>query len=308
MQAIQMDRLEKMYEGGKRALHNISITLDQGEVFGFLGPNGAGKTTAVKLMNGMLTPTSGGCRVFGIDPSTKPEEVHQLSGVVTEHAQMYDKLTGLQNLLFYGNLFGLSDSESRSRGLSLLQKLDLTDAKDQKLEAYSTGMRQRLSLARAMMHHPRLLFLDEPTSGLDPESTMQVNRLIQRLAQDEGATVFLCTHQLRYAEELCSSYGLIDEGELLALGSLEELRNTVSGGTAIRIEADRFPEGLPVRSKNGRQWEITVQSEDEIPPIVRRIVENGGNVYHVSAHRLSLEEIYFALIEQRGKKGGNCYE
>ena len=305
MQAVQMDRLEKVYEGGKRALHNISITLDQGEVFGFLGPNGAGKTTAVKLMNGILAPTSGSCRVFGIDPAREPEKMHQLSGVVTEHAQMYDKLTGLQNLLFYGNLFGLSDSESRSRALSLLQKLGLTDATDKKLETYSTGMRQRLSLARAMMHRPRLLFLDEPTSGLDPESTMQVNRLIQRLARDEGATVFLCTHQLRYAEELCSSYGLIDEGQLLAAGNLEALRNSVSGGTTIRIEADRFPMGLPVCSNNGRQREITVQSEKEIPEIVRRIVENGGNVYHVSAHRLSLEEIYFALIEQRGKKGGS---
>ena len=168
MQAVQMDQLGKIYEGGKRALHNISISLNQGEVFGFLGPNGAGKTTAVKLMNGMLAPTKGSCRVFGTDPAQKPEEVHQVSGVVTEHAQMYDKLTGLQNLLFYGNLFGLSDSDSLKRSLSLLQKLDLTDAKDRKLDAYSTGMRQRLSLARAMMPRPRLRFLDEPTSGLDP--------------------------------------------------------------------------------------------------------------------------------------------
>lgn len=308
MQAVQMDQLEKTYEGGKRALHNISITLNQGEVFGFLGPNGAGKTTAVKVMNGMLTPTKGGCSVFGIDPAAKPEEVHQISGVVTEHAQMYDKLTGLQNLLFYGNLFGLQGRESRERSLSLLQKLDLTEAKDRKLEAYSTGMRQRLSLARAMMHRPRLLFLDEPTSGLDPESTLQVNCLIQRLARDEGTTVFLCTHQLRYAEEICSSYGLIDEGELLASGSLEALRGTVSGGLTIKMEADRFPEGLPARLIKGHQREITVQSEDEIPGIVRRIVESGGNVYHVSAHSLSLEEIYFALIERRGKKGGNSHE
>lgn len=308
MQAVRMERLEKTYEGGKRALHDITITLNQGDVFGFLGPNGAGKTTAVKLMNGMLAPTKGGCSVFGIDPAKKPEEVHQISGVVTEHAQMYDKLSGLQNLLFYGNLFGLQNSESRERSLSLLQKLDLTDAKDRKLEAYSTGMRQRLSLARAMMHRPRLLFLDEPTSGLDPESTMQVNRMIQQLARDEGTTVFLCTHQLRYAEEICSSYGLIDEGQLLASGSLDTLRSAVSGGITVKIEADRYPEGFRFHAEKGRQREVTVQSEREIPGIVRRIVENGGNVYHVSAHSLSLEEIYFALIERRRTEGGKTHE
>lgn len=308
MQAVQMEQLEKTYEGGKRALHNISITLRQGEVFGFLGPNGAGKTTAVKLINGMLAPTAGFCRVFDIDPAVKPEEVHRISGVVTEHAQMYDKLTGLQNLVFYGNVFGLAEDDSRSRGLDLLEKLSLSDAKDRKLETYSTGMRQRLSLARAMMHRPRLLFLDEPTSGLDPESTKQVNLLIQRLARDEGITVFLCTHQLRYAQEICSSYGLIDEGELLAAGSLESLRDTVSAGITVRIETDRLPEGLTVQTCKGQQYEITVQTKEEIPQIVRRIVECGGNVSHVSAHSLSLEEIYFALIKRRGKKGGDTDE
>lgn len=308
MQAVRMEQLEKIYEGGKRALHNINITLRPGEVFGFLGPNGAGKTTAVKLINGMLAPTAGSCRVFDMDPAVKPEEVHRISGVVTEHAQMYDKLTGLQNLVFYGNVFGFSEAESRSRGLDLLEKLSLPDAKDRKLETYSTGMRQRLSLARAMMHRPRLLFLDEPTSGLDPESTKQVNLLIQRLAQEEGITIFLCTHQLRYAQEICSSYGLIDEGELLAAGSLDSLRNTVSAGITVRIEADRLPEGLAVRQDKGQHYEITVQKKEEIPQIVRRIVECGGNVSHVSAHSMSLEEIYFALIRRRGKKGANTNE
>lgn len=167
MKAVITDNLSKTYTGGKKAVDNISFTLEQGEVFGFLGPNGAGKTTAVKLLNGMLSPTEGTCQVFDIDPSTKPEQIHQLSGVVTEHAQMYDNLTGLQNLVFYGTLFGVSAAESNSRALSLLGQLDLAEAKDKKLAAYSTGMRQRLSLARAMIHHPKILFLDEPTSGLE---------------------------------------------------------------------------------------------------------------------------------------------
>ena len=144
--------------------------------------------------------------------------MHMLCGVVTEHAQMYNHLTGMQNLVFYGTLFGMSAEKSRSRATALLEQLSLLESAGQKLGTYSTGMRQRLSLARAMMHSPKLLFLDEPTAGLDPQSTHEVNHLIQGLAETQGTTVFLCTHQLRYAQEICTSYGLIDGGRMLAVG------------------------------------------------------------------------------------------
>jgi len=290
MNAVVAENLVKIYPSGKKAVDKINISLEQGEVFGFLGPNGSGKTTTVKLLIGMLAPTEGSCRVFGVDPSDNPAQMHQFSGVLTEHAQMYDHLTGFQNLIFYGKLFGVSASESASRAIDLLDRLELTEAKDRKLGAYSTGMRQRLSLARAMIHKPRILFLDEPTSGLDPESVMSVNRMIKSLAESEGATIFLCTHQLRYAQEICSSYGLIDEGVLLAAGSIEELRALVFSGMIVNIKTG---EG---------EYEINVQSEAEIPAEVKRIVDGGGSVYHVSAHKLSLEEIYFSLLEKR--RGG----
>ena len=302
MDSICVNHLTKIYTGGKCALNDISFTLRQGEVFGFLGPNGAGKTTAVKLMNGMLTPSEGSCRVFDIDPSVNPGEMHKIAGVVTEHAQMYDKLTGFQNLVFYGNLFGIREEESKKRANELLDNLSLSDAANRKLETYSTGMRQRLSLARALIHRPKLLFLDEPTSGLDPESTQQVNKLIQRLAADEKITVFLCTHQLRYAQEICTSYGLIAEGMLLAAGTLEELRAKVFKGIIVEIEAEPFPSGIPIHNVKGSRYEIVVQSESEIPGIVCRIVEEGGQIYHVSAHQLTLEEIYFALISSKHEK------
>jgi len=306
MEAVITENLSKTYTGGKKAVDKVCITLEQGEVFGFLGPNGAGKTTTVKLLNGTLSPTEGTCRVFDIDPSVKPEQVHQFSGVVTEHAQMYDNLTGIQNLVFYGSLFGANAADSGKRALELLDQLELTDAKDRKLAAYSTGMRQRLSLARAMMHRPKILFLDEPTAGLDPESVLSVNNMIKRLAEDEGATIFLCTHQLRYAQEICSSYGLIDDGVLLAAGSLNELRSLVFSGMTVSIEADRLPADMlfaPSAQTSNRRYEINVQTEDEIPHVVKRIVDEGGSVYHVSARRLSLEEIYFSLLEERkGKK------
>ncbi|MFF2479770.1 ATP-binding cassette domain-containing protein [Paenibacillus sp. NPDC058071] len=299
MKAVVVDHLTKMFSDGKKALDNISISLEPGEVFGFLGPNGAGKTTTVKVLNGMLTSSEGSCRVFDIDPAQSPEKIHRLSGVMTEHAQMYDNLTGLQNLLFYAAVFGVSSGESEQRAESLLEKLNLLDAKDKKLASYSTGMRQRLSLARAMIHHPQVLFLDEPTSGLDPESAQSVNSLIRSLARDKGMSIFLCTHQLRYAQEICTSYGLIDNGSLLATGSLEQLRARVSSGMTVKLKASGFPSSLPHRKTGEQSFEMDIQSEEEIPPIVRRIVEEGGNVYHVSAQRPSLEDIYFELIEQR---------
>jgi len=214
---IQVNNLTKEF-GTQKAVNNVSFVLEAGEVFGFLGPNGAGKTTTIKLLNGMMTPTHGSLSVFGIDPTAEPEKIHQTAGVLTEHAQMYNELTGLENLVFYGEIFGLERATCEKRALMLLEKLDLVYAKDKRLSAYSTGMRQRLSLARALIHSPKLLFLDEPTSGLDPESALTVNNLIKSLAREHKTTVFLCTHQLRYVEELCTSYGLIDEGVMFAHG------------------------------------------------------------------------------------------
>lgn len=293
MEAITLENLCKTYPGGKQAVREVSLSLAPGEVFGFLGPNGAGKTTTVKMLNGMLTPTAGACRVLGFDPACQPEKVHAAAGVVTEHAQMYDNLTGEENLLFYGSVFSLSPKDARERAASLLKQLNLEDAKDRKLSTYSTGMRQRLSLARALIHRPKILFLDEPTSGLDPESALNVNRLIKTLAQQEGITVFLCTHQLRYAQEICSRYGLIEDGCLLAEGTLPSLRSRVPGGTVVCVEGRNLP--LDLRPAASGTYEIPVKSKNDIPGIVRNLVGAGSEIYGVSLKEPSLEDIYFAL-------------
>lgn len=299
MNAIKVDNLVKIYPRGIVAVDGISFSLNKGEIFGFLGPNGAGKTTTVKLLCGMLEPTVGNCNVLGIDSFRESGKLHQLSGVVTEHAQMYNHLTGLENLMFYGTLFGLSKSESEERAKILLQRLNLDDAGQRRLSGYSTGMRQRLSFARAILHSPEILFLDEPTSGLDPESAQNVNALISELSS-LGTTVFLCTHQLKYAQELCTSYGLMSKGHLLATGNLKQLRNVVSNGVRVRINATRVPESELYEKISQNEYIVKLVSEEQIPGVVRAIVECGGDVYNVSAEQMSLEEIYFSLIEKEG--------
>ena len=295
MYAVELHNLSKTYPGGKQAVQNVSLELEPGEVFGFLGPNGAGKTTTVKLLNGMLTPTEGICRVLGSDPALEPEKVHAVSGVVTEHARMDENLTGLENLVFYAELYGISADEAARRSESLLKEMELEEAKDRKLAAWSTGMRQRLSLARALIHRPKILFLDEPTSGLDPESAQNVNRMIREMAENSGITVFLCTHQLRYAQEICTRYGLIEEGRLLAEGTLDELRSETFSRITLQIRAGSMPPEMGFRQTAAQEYEASIRSEDEIPEIVRRIAAAGGDIYKVEARQPDLEDIYFAL-------------
>ena len=295
MDAVVLKNLSKTYPNGKKAVSCIDFSLKQGEIFGFLGPNGAGKTTTVKLLTGLLTPSEGECRVLGLNPAETPEKVHDLSGVVTEHAQMYNNMTGKQNLVFYGSVFGITKAEAEKRAGSLLEQLDLEEAGDQKLSTYSTGMRQRLSLARALIHRPRILFLDEPTSGLDPESAQNVNQLIRKLAEDKKITIFLCTHQLRYAQEICTRYGLMDQGKLLATGTLGELRQRIDSGTILEICAAHMPEGLGFQKAEEMLYENRIHRDSEIPVLVRQIVTGGGDIYSVKVRKPSLEDIYFSL-------------
>lgn len=302
MIAVTAENLSKTYRSGKRALDGVSFSINQGAIFGFLGPNGAGKTTTVKLLGGMLTPTQGCCRVFDLNPSENPSEIHKMSGFVTEHAQMYDNMTGMENLLFYASIFGMSEKEGKNRAQELLACLSLIEAGEQKLSSYSTGMRQRLSLARAMLHSPKILFLDEPTSGLDPESAKNVNNLIRQMASENGTTVFLCTHQLRYAQEICTCYGLVSNGKLLTCGTLQELQSRVTAKIPVTIHADRVPENLHLKEKKPGIYTAAVNAEEEIPELVKSIVDAGGNIYHVSAERFTLEEIYFHFLESSKEK------
>lgn len=306
MTAIEAKGLTKSY-GKTQALKGLTLQVPEGGVCGFLGPNGAGKTTAVKLFNGLLSPTSGECSVLGYNPAKEPEKVHALSGVMTETARMYGQLTGLENLSFFGETAGMSREDARQRACELLRWLDLWEARDRKASAYSTGMMQRLSLARALMHRPGVLFLDEPTSGLDPESAQMVNNLIRDLARQDGTTVFLCTHQLRYAQDICTQYGLIDRGTLLAWGDFESLWKEAGCQiwAGFRLKEHQRPAGN-FQEKEG-WWRVPVHGEEEMPGLLRTLIEQNLDVYEARLFRPQLEEVYFRFLQQAEdgeEKGG----
>lgn len=298
MEAVTALNLQKSYDGKTNALEELTLRVPQGGVCGFLGPNGAGKTTTVKLLTGLLRPTSGECSVMGLSPQKEPEKVHALCGVMTETARMYQNMTGQQNLVFFGQTAGLTQPQAKERAELLLRELDLWGARDKKAGRYSTGMLQRLSLARALMHEPQVLFLDETTSGLDPESAQAVNEMISALARKSGVTVFLCTHQLRYAQDLCTTYGLLYQGKLISSGDFHTMCEAAGCHikAGIRTEPEQILHGFV---KNGDFWEMDIASEEEMAAILRDLVTQDIPVYEARLLRPTLEDVYFSCIRDQ---------
>lgn len=305
MYAIQAANLTKKYEEVV-ALSGLDLTVETGSVTGYLGPNGSGKTTTVKLLTGLIQPTVGDSTVLGLSSSKESEKIHALSGVLTETASCYRHLSAAENLRFFGALYGLPEAQVRARSDYLLKKLDLWAARDRRAGTFSTGMKQRLSLARALVHSPQVLFLDEPTSGLDPESAAIVNRMIDDMAREEGVTVLLCTHQLRYAADVCDAFAILDQGRLRAAGTMDAL--TAAAGVhptaAFRLAEDVAPEGL---KQNGAWWEKSLESEAEMPTLIESLVSAGIPVYEAHVRRPTLEDVYFTFVQETEEKEADAH-
>ena len=219
---IETRNLIKRY-GDKVAVNNVSFDVYSGEVFGFLGPNGAGKTTTIKMIVGLLQPTSGTVKVAGYDIQSQPLFAKAVSGYVPDTPNLYAKLTGRELLHFVGDLYNLNRNQVARRIDELLRMFDLSSAADDTFDSYSHGMQQKTSLAAALMHDPKVLILDEPTVGLDPKSARLIKDILRQLA-DRGAAVMLSTHILEIAERMCDRIGIINKGELIAVGTMDELR------------------------------------------------------------------------------------
>jgi ABC-2 type transport system ATP-binding protein len=228
--AVETFSLVKQF-GDFVAVDHIDLQVNRGSFFGFLGPNGAGKSTTIKMLTGLLAPTSGNLRVLGIDISAQPLEVKRRIGVVPEDLNLFERLTGAEMLSFTGRMYGLRSDEIAHRSTELLELMELQDEPKKLVVEYSHGMKKKLSLACALIHRPEILFLDEPFEGVDAIASRTLKDLLMRLTA-RGLTVFLTSHVLEIVERLCSDIAIIAQGKLLASGSLDELRK------GIRMEGD----------------------------------------------------------------------
>jgi len=307
---VEVNELERVF-GANRAVDGMTFHVEPGEVFGLLGPNGAGKTTTVRLLNGILPPSSGSVRVFGLDPASEGQRVRQQTGVLTETPALYERLSAYENLAFFATLAGIPESALKSRALEMLAFFGLQDRAQDKVETYSKGMKQRLALARALIHKPPLLFLDEPTSGLDPEAAQHVNGLIADLGRQNGQTILLATHNLLEAQRLCDRVAVMNKGRILAMGSLKELARKLWPVTWVDITFWQAPaenvtgslkthRGVKAVTGQGEAWQVQVEGEDVIPQVVQHLAAQGASILKVNPRDYTLEDIYFAL--QAGEK------
>jgi len=220
--AIETFKLTKNF-GNLTAVNKLNLKVKSGEIFGFLGPNGAGKTTTIKLMTGLLKPTSGTVKIIGKDIQEDPIGAKKNIGLIPDEPQIYEKLTGIEFLRFMGNLFGMDRKEIETKIKELLKLFDLTGRGEGLIQSYSHGMKQKMAIAGALIHSPRVLFFDEPTVGLDPKSAKIIKDILKFRAKS-GDCVFMSTHILEIAERICDRVGIINNGELVAVGDMDELR------------------------------------------------------------------------------------
>ena len=288
--------------GDVTAVEDLHLEVEKGEVFGFLGPNGAGKTTTIRMLAALIAPTSGEATVAGLRIGQENREIRQHVGVLTETPGLYKRLSAIDNLLFFAKLYGVSEPQKQAE--RYLRLFELWDRRDDLAGTLSKGMRQKLAIARAMLHEPQILFLDEPTAGLDPEAAKVVRNLIETLRTRER-TIFLCTHNLDEADRLCDRVALFNT-RLVAVGRPQELKERLYGRRTVIHLVNPAPGieesiDLPFVKKIERVDNTLVVSlsnpEEENPLLVSRLVELGAKIQYVNELRVSLEDLYLDLME-----------
>ena len=299
--AIETVGLRKAYRG-TTVLHDLSLSVAPGEVFGFLGPNGAGKTTTVKILMGLVEPTAGTASIFGLPAGDR--EARRLVGYLPENFRFHDWLTGAGLLDFHGRLAGLSAAERRSRIPDVIARVGLAGRGDEKIRNYSKGMTQRIGLAQAIFHSPDLVLLDEPTSALDPVGRREVRDLIRSL-RDDGITVLLNSHLLSEVELVCDRVAIIDHGRVVRSGRLAELLGAMS---SIRVTVDRVDSELlaalnryaDVLAVDGATITLGVADVEVAPQIATAVMRGGYQLYGLVPVHRSLEDVFIDLVEGGG--------
>jgi len=290
-----------------RAVDGLSIEVPRSAVFGFLGPNGSGKTTTIRMLLGLLEPTFGKVSVLGFDAASQSDEIRLRSGCLLEYSGLYERLSAEDNLELFGRIWKIPRLDRRVRIQELLQTFGLWERRREAAGVWSRGMKQKLAVARALLHRPPLIFLDEPTAGLDPVAAAALREDLAALARREGVTVFLTTHNLPEAEKLCSRVAVIRRGKLLAEGSPEELRAQKAGHRAqvlgrgfseqILAMAQARPEIRSARLENG-QLLVEMQDHSPMAPLVSMLVGAGVEIEEIRKERASLEDVFLTLMEE----------
>ncbi|MCX5971358.1 MAG: ABC transporter ATP-binding protein [Coprothermobacterota bacterium] len=304
--AIETVGLSKTF-GSRLAVEDLTLQVPRGEVLAFLGPNGAGKTTTTRILAGMIAPSGGRATVSGLEVDRQPELLHERIGLLTETPGFYEWMSARDNLLFFARFYPIPAQENVDR---LLHSMDLWDRRNDRVGSFSKGMKQRLALARAMLHAPEVLFLDEPTAGLDPEAARDVRALIGQL-QEEGRTIFLCSHNLEEAEELADRIALF-RTRLVALDSPAALRVRLFRRTLLvelenpclmLLEAAQRVSGVQDVSLDGNRLTVhLLDFERDRPLLVSALVEEGAAIRSVFEEQHSLEEIYLSLLADEPNK------
>lgn len=303
--AIEVSTITKTF-GSTVAVDHISFSVREGEIFGFLGPNGAGKTTTTRMLTGVIPPDEGTALVLGYDIRRSPVLAKQGFGVVPETSNAYTDLTAWQNLMLMGEIYGLPGARSEDHASELLGILGLLERKDQKVQAYSKGMKQRLILAMALLHEPGLLFLDEPTSGLDVQSTQMILSLLRDLNR-AGTTIFLTTHNMEEANRLCHRVGIIRAGKMVALDAPEKLKTAIDRVHKIEVSFDREVssdalarlDGVTSTNRTGDKWQITAENRDAV---IRSLVtfsqQNSTIIVTLNTLAPSLDDAFLRLTQE----------
>lgn len=303
MNAIETQHLVKVF-GDLRAVDDVSFSLKEGEIFSLLGPNGAGKSTTISMISGLLSPTDGDALVFGNSVRKHPTKAQELLGIVPQELAIYPDLTGRQNLMFWGRMFGLRGEMLRQRVEEVLDLTELTERQNQNAEKYSGGMKRRLNIGIALLHRPKLIILDEPTVGIDPQSRRRILDGVKQF-RDDGTTVLYTTHYMEEAEELSDRIGIIDHGKIIALGTQDELNKLVGEKERILLsisEPDKMAEvfkTLPhvdlVERLDGHSLITTDDADALVPQLFDLAQQHDARISSVEIQEVTLETVFLHL-------------
>ncbi len=305
---VSVNNLTKVFNGKIKAVDSISFNVKQGEIFGFLGPNGAGKSTTINMLTTLYHSTSGTAKIFGYDNLKDPTKIRRIVGVVPQEYTADEDMTGSENITFCADLYGIPKKTSKPRALELLNLVGLDDVEKRKVSTYSGGMRRRLELACGLINRPKLLFLDEPTLGLDVQTRTAIWEYIKKLKEEYQMTLFLTTHYLEEADELCDRIAIIDHGHIVKIGSPAELKASI-GGDIIELGvketnvdlSDLISEVKLVKEvkKANSHYRIKAELGEEVAPAIIDILRSKG--YHVTRISLTKPTLDEAYLEYTGR-------